>query len=66
MIFAVEVGVSLGRPPRHDRTIYTLLEAESAADARLLAYQWATWHPAIFMVGMVVSAEVVPMPCPER
>lgn len=49
MIYAVEVGVALARPPRHDATKYVLVEAESPASARLLACQIAAADPRVVM-----------------
>jgi hypothetical protein len=56
MIVAVEVGVSLGRPPRHDATVYVLVEADTVTEGSLVACQIATCHPA---VAMPVSSRVV-------
>lgn len=59
MIYAVEVGVALARPPRHDATKYVLIEAPNVARARLWACQLAAADPRVVMP---VSAEVVELP----
>lgn len=55
-VYRVEVGVALKRPPRHDATIYFILEAENGQAAELFAQQWAQWHPRVVMaVSSVVT-----------
>jgi hypothetical protein len=54
--YRVEVGVALARPPREDRRSYFVLEAESGAEAELLAQQWAGSRPGVVMpVASVVT-----------
>lgn len=48
-VFAAEVDVSLGRPPRTDATIYYQIAADSSVDAQLIACQMAACHPRVVM-----------------
>jgi hypothetical protein len=59
VIYAVEVGVALARPPRVDAVKYVLVEAESQVAARLLACQIAAADPRVVMP---VSDEIVDLP----
>jgi hypothetical protein len=49
MLFVIEVGVALRRPPRHDDSVFVLIESDSEVEARLAACQMAAWHPAVVM-----------------
>jgi hypothetical protein len=54
--YTVEVAVSLARPPRHDATIFYVLEAPNGLTAELTACQWASHHRRVVMpVGSVVT-----------
>lgn len=57
MIVAVEVGVALARPPRHDATMWVLVDAATDTEARLIACQIAgsTGRGVV----MVISADVI-------
>jgi hypothetical protein len=49
MIASVEVGVSLGRPPRHDATVYVRVDAPTETAVELLACQIASCWPGVVM-----------------
>lgn len=57
MIAAVEVGVSLSRPPQSDAKVWVLVAAETETEARLVACQIAAADTT--RKTMPVSADIV-------
>lgn len=58
MIVVVEVGVALARPPRHDKTVWVVVAADTETEARLIACQMAASTRGVVMP---VSADIVDM-----
>jgi hypothetical protein len=54
--FNVEVDVALSRPPKHDKTIFYIIEADNGVEAELIACQIAQSRPNVVMaVGSIVT-----------
>lgn len=55
-VYKVEVDVALRRPPRRDKTLYYVVEADTGQDAELIACQMAYARRGVSMpVGSVVT-----------
>lgn len=56
MIFKVQVGVALSRPPKVDRLSVVAVDADGWIDADTIACQMAMCHPDVVMA---VSSKVL-------